>query len=133
MQSVLNETQLNYCKEMIWIVFLTVALVENSVALRYIKVANKNSFPIWIETLTNPDSSGPPLQKVIRVNPGAVQQYNIQDVGWAGRLWPKIGCNNQGNNCVFGQSQPPCPSGGCHPPADTKVFSQKFSFILVLT
>ena len=31
------------------------------------------------------------------------------------------GCNNQGTNCLFGDSSPPCPSGGCQPPADTKI------------
>ena len=36
-------------------------------------------------------------------------------------MWPKVGCGSDGLNCVFGQSSPPCPTGGCHPPADTKI------------
>jgi hypothetical protein len=45
----------------------------------------------------------------------------IPSGGWAGRFWPKINCNSAGDECEFGQSSPPCPAGGCHPPADTKV------------
>ena len=47
--------------------------------------------------------------------------YRIPDFGWAGRFWPKTGCDGTGYNCEFGDSVPPCPVGGCHPPADTKV------------
>ncbi|XP_055325704.1 uncharacterized protein LOC129579578 [Sitodiplosis mosellana] len=87
---------------------------------RYIEVKNQNSFPIWIETLTN--NNGAPLSNEIkRINPGGGIKYEISDHGWAGRVWPKIGCNRNGANCEFGQSIAPCPSGGCHPPADTKV------------
>ena len=41
--------------------------------------------------------------------------------GWAGRFWPKINCEESGDECEFGQSSPPCPAQGCQPPADTKV------------
>ncbi len=47
--------------------------------------------------------------------------FKIPGSGWAGRFWPKIGCDGSGYNCQFGDSVPPCPAGGCHPPADTKV------------
>ena len=45
----------------------------------------------------------------------------IPNAGWAGRFWPKTGCNSGGTECEFGDSVPPCPSNGCQPPADTKV------------
>jgi len=32
-----------------------------------------------------------------------------------------MGCDGSGQNCQVGQSVPPCPSGGCQPPSDTKV------------
>ncbi len=47
--------------------------------------------------------------------------FNIPDFGWAGRFWPKTGCDGSGQSCAVGQSVAPCPSGGCQPPADTKV------------
>ena len=47
--------------------------------------------------------------------------FQIPTSGWAGRFWPKTGCDNSGYNCEFGDSVPPCPVGGCQPPADTKV------------
>lgn len=88
--------------------------------LRSIQVANRNNFPIWIETSSN--NNGPPLANgIVGINPGQSYRYDISDNGWAGRLWPKIGCDQRGFNCQFGQSIPPCPSGGCQPPADTKV------------
>jgi len=50
-----------------------------------------------------------------------VKLTQIPSNQWAGRMWPKIGCDGGGLNCLFGQSSPPCPSGGCQPPADTKI------------
>lgn len=87
---------------------------------RNIEVGNRNGFPIWIQTLTN--NNGPPLtNEIVRLNAGERKSFSIRDEGWAGRIWPKTGCDQNGANCAFGQSVPPCPSGGCHPPADTKV------------
>lgn len=51
----------------------------------------------------------------------AATTFTIPDSGWAGRFWPKIECDNTGQNCAVGQSVAPCPSAGCQPPADTKV------------
>lgn len=91
---------------------------------RAIEVGNRNNFAIWIETLTN--NNGPPLSnEVIRLNPGGKHTYNVRDEGWAGRLWPKIGCDQRGANCQFGQSIPPCPRNGCQPPAEWSFISHK--------
>lgn len=103
---------------MISFIVLTVALVDNIMASRYIRVANINSYPIWIETWTK---SGDPLKKIVCVGSEANYRFVIPESGWEGRIWPKFGCNYEGNNCTFGQSQPPCPPGGCQPTADTKV------------
>lgn len=87
---------------------------------RFIEVGNRNNFPIWIETLAN--ANGRPLSnEIVRINPGGRIKYEISAGGWAGRLWPKLGCDGYGANCEFGQSVPPCPAGGCQPPSDTKV------------
>jgi len=46
----------------------------------------------------------------------------MPDVGWAGRLFPKLGCDpHTGNDCQGGQALPPCPAGGCQPAATTKI------------
>ena len=61
-----------------------------------------------------------------RLDTGASIIYQIPAGGWAGRIWPKIQCDGSGNNCLFGQSSPPCPPNGCQPPADTKA---EFNFV----
>lgn len=106
---------------MLWLVLIVFCYSTKVVELRrHIEVKNLNNFPIWIETLTN--NNGAPLSNEIkRINAGGGIKYEISDQGWAGRLWPKIGCDQHGANCEFGQSIAPCPNGGCHPPADTKV------------
>ena len=70
---------------------------------------------------TSPNTNIAPLPGNIKLNSGQSYSYNIPSGGWAGRFWPKIGCDSSGNNCVFGQSSAPCPAGGCQPPADTKI------------
>lgn len=58
--------------------------------------------------------------EIRRINPSDNTIYDIMASGWAGRFWPKGGCDASGNNCVYGQSSAPCPIGGCQPPSDTK-------------
>jgi len=58
---------------------------------------------------------------------GGKLEYNIPNEGAEGtRFWAKYGCNEQGRNCLIGDSmqywpQPPggCPDGGCHIPIDS--------------
>lgn len=41
----------------------------------------------------------------------------------ATRFWPKYDCEEDGQNCVFGESggpNLPCPASGCSPPIDSK-------------
>lgn len=90
----------NQCKirfqevNMLWSI-LILCISAKAVEMRYIEVGNRNSFPIWIQTLTN--NNGPPLSNEIkRINPGGRIKYEIGDNGWAGRLWPKIGCDQNG-------------------------------------
>lgn len=107
---------------MLWLVVLIVFCFSAHVVelKRYIQVGNQNNFPIWIETI--PNNNSPKLSnEIVRINSGGRIKYEISDGGWAGRLWPKIGCDQYGWNCEFGQSIAPCPNDGCHPPADTKV------------
>lgn len=69
--------QLIELTEMIWFVFVAVALADQTLGLRYIKVDNKNSFPIWIETLTN--NNGAALSGVVQIPAGGRKKYNIPD------------------------------------------------------
>lgn len=97
-------------------------MVSSPAALdaRTIKVNNRCGHPIWIATLTNNNKAALP-GGTPRLGQGQSHTFNIPNSGWAGRMWPKIGCNNQGQACEFGQSIPPCGAHGCQPPADTKI------------
>ncbi|XP_031635191.1 uncharacterized protein LOC116348351 [Contarinia nasturtii] len=98
-----------------------VCAIKCTIGLRYIKVVNNNNFPIWIESFSN--NGQPPLRnnEAVLINPSQAEIFNIEDSGWAGRLWAKFGCDGDGTNCEIGQSVAPCPSNGCQPPSDTKV------------
>lgn len=100
---------------------LVALLAYPSVGLRYIEVGNDNGFPIWIQTRMNPNGGADLPNQNAKLDPGARIKYDIQDSGWAGRLWPKTGCDGSGNNCEFGQSEEPCPNGGCQPPSNTLI------------
>lgn len=89
-------------------------------ANRRITFVNRCNYPIWINPLTS--ENGAPLAEGIKYFPANTQSsYNIPSSGWAGRFWPKTGCNSEGVSCAVGQSIPPCPTGGCQPPAETKI------------
>jgi Thaumatin family len=85
-----------------------------------LSVRNNCSFPVWMASLNN--SGQPPLADgIVRLNRNDVHDYAIPAAGWAGRLWPKTGCDANGRNCAAGEAVPPCPPTGCQPPADSKV------------
>ena len=85
-----------------------------------LSVRNNCGFPVWMASLNN--AGQPPLADgIVRLARNDVHNYAIPDGGWAGRLWPKTGCNANGRNCVAGDAVPPCPPTGCQPPADSKV------------
>lgn len=106
---------------MLWRIAIFVLFVHGTVALRSIKVRNRYNHPIWIQTQGNNGHPALLNGQIKRLDVGAEFEYKIVDGGWAGRLWPKTGCQANGQNCEFGQSIAPCPAGGCHPPAETKV------------
>lgn len=84
-----------------------------------IRVNNRCSRTIWISRLTN--NANPSTASTQRLPSNTYHVYNIPNSGWGGRIWPKTGCNRQGQGCATGQSIPPCGSQGCTPPAETKV------------
>lgn len=87
---------------------------------RTIRMNNRCGQAIWIGQTTNNNNA--PLQGGIRrLDANGNTVFSIPDSGWAGRMWPKTGCNNNGEACAFGQSVPPCGPQGCTPPADTKI------------
>jgi len=83
-----------------------------------LRIVNSCSYAIWIQQQNMP--SGTP--SVVRLAPGAHQDYEIPDEGLAStRFWPKTGCDDTGQNCTIGQSSDPCPAAGCVPPVDSKL------------
>lgn len=82
---------------------------------RSIAFVNRCNYPIWISAFPTVGNG------IQRIEPKARTIYNIPDSGWKGRMWPKTGCDGNGQNCAVGQSIPPCPPNGCQPPAETKV------------
>lgn len=85
-----------------------------------LSVTNQCDFPVWMAT--TPNSNMAPLPDgIVKLEKGKSHDYSIANSGWAGRLWPKIGCNSNGRNCTAGEAVPPCPPSGCQPPADTKI------------
>lgn len=90
------------------IVVLVLSLIQCISALRYIDVGNKYTATLWIQS----NLKG---RELVRIDASKTVRYDIPDSGWvSGIMWPKIGCDASGQNCLFGQSQPPCPIGGCH-------------------
>lgn len=105
---------------LLWIV-LAAFLMQFAAGERYVKIGNRNTFPIWIQT--QPNTGQPHIRngRIVKLNPNDCTKYYISDAGWSGRFWPKVGCNRNGENCEFGQSIEPCPACGCQPPAETKL------------
>lgn len=103
-----------------WLIFIFLHVYQIT-GLRYIEVGNQNGFPIWIQT--KPNDKTPPLRngEIVKLNANDRTKFDIDDAGWGGRLWAKVGCDDNGSNCEFGQSIEPCADGGCQPPAETKV------------
>ena len=84
-----------------------------------LRITNECSFTIWIQCSKNVSEKGNPL--VVKLEPNQSHDYNIPDEGLdATRFWAKIGCDEHGNNCKMGQSEDPCPEGGCQPPIESK-------------
>jgi len=82
------------------------------------RISNQCSYPIWIQQNNMPNGN----PAVVRLSSGEHVDYDIPEAGLpATRFWPKAGCDNDGNNCVMGQSSPPCPLQGCAPPVDSKM------------
>jgi len=87
---------------------------------RSLSVNNNCPSPVWVASTSNHGSSPLP-DGLVKLDGGQSHTFNIPPEGWAGRLWPKTGCDGSGYNCAIGDSVPPCPEGGCQPPAETKV------------
>lgn len=86
-----------------------------------ITITNACSMDVWMAF--TPNAGSPPLSDGIVKLPATTgsHSYTLPATGWAGRFWPKTGCDTTGENCKTGQAVPPCPPDGCQPPADTKV------------
>lgn len=83
-----------------------------------LRITNNCNYDIWIQQQNMPAST----PDVVKITSGGHYDYDLPDVGQAStRLWPKTGCDSNGENCTVGQSSNPCPTGGCPPPVDSKI------------
>ena len=84
-----------------------------------LRISNNCGYTIWIQQQNMPSGTA----QVVKIEQGAYQDYQIPDEGLAStRFWPKKGCDDDGNNCEWGQSSDPCPTGiGCAPPVESKL------------
>jgi len=92
-------------------------------------VKNNCSYTIWVQQSKEHKLTDTPL--VQKIEAGQSFDYAVDPKGIIStRFWPKWGCDAQGENCIWGQSingtggpddYSPCPAGGCHAPADSKL------------
>jgi hypothetical protein len=86
-----------------------------------IVVTNNCPMDVWLNSQPNAGQPELPDGIVKLAAKTGSHGYTMPATGWAGRFWPKTGCDATGNACATGQALPPCPATGCQPPADTKV------------
>ena len=92
-------------------------------------VKNSCSFAIWVQQSKEHTLTDTPLIQKIEASQSF--DYAVDPKGIIStRFWPKWGCDALGENCIWGQSvngtggpndYAPCPAGGCHAPADSKL------------
>lgn len=81
-----------------------------------LRVTNRCELDIWVQQQNFPGDAMKHLGK------GVSHDYQIPAQGLAStRFWPKMLCDEDGNNCAIGQSSAPCPAAGCAPPVDSKL------------
>jgi len=98
-------------------------------ALPSLTVKNHCSHNIWVQQSKEHKLTDTPL--IQKIEAGQSFDYAVDPKGIIStRFWPKWDCNAQGENCLWGQSvsgtggpddYAPCPAGGCHAPADSKL------------
>lgn len=82
-----------------------------------LRILSQHNKPIWIAS-----SKNVPMKQNIKLNKGDYIDVPIPDRGLPStRFWAKTGCDENGENCEIGQSDPPCPKGGCQPPIESKM------------
>jgi hypothetical protein len=86
-----------------------------------LRIMNEANGPIYI----NYQAKEYLWPQTLRIDPGKAVDYDVP----AGRtvssvrFWPKYDCDENGQNCTFGESggpDLPCPAKGCSPPIDSK-------------
>ena len=86
-----------------------------------LKFVNNCEVEIWVASQPNAGFAVLPGGSEKLPAKGGTVAFSLPSAGWAGRFWPKTGCDLGGESCTTGQAIPPCPPTGCQPPADSKV------------
>ena len=82
-----------------------------------LRVSNGCGFPIWVAQQNLPGAV--PLTYLTE---DSHVDFAIPAAGAPStRFWAKAECDDAGQACQIGQSQAPCPAGGCAPPVDSKL------------
>jgi hypothetical protein len=90
---------------------------QQSSAQNTLKVVNQCSFDVWLQQ-DNIDFA----PQIVKLGPGGKYTYKINPAGDPSTMvWPKTGCNSQGQNCKVGQTRAPCPATGCMPDFNSRV------------
>lgn len=86
------------------------------------RVVNGCRDALWIFYTIGSGGGSMAAPTAVRLGGGEHYDYPIPDEGLASaRFWAGYQCDESGQNCVIGQSSPPCPAGiGCAPAVDSK-------------
>lgn len=91
--------------------------VPEKAKVNSLSVKNSCKYTIWMQQQNI--ASAP---EIVKLKSGKSYTYAIDPAGNASaRVWPKKGCDKNGQNCKIGQTIPPCPAGGCQPAIDSLV------------
>jgi len=81
------------------------------------KFVNKCGTTVWLQ---QQNLTGAP--DIVKVKKNKTHVYRINASDSSARVWPKTGCNKNGQNCKVGQTIAPCSSKyGCQPALDSLV------------
>jgi len=106
---------------------VAVSVGESYVPTTQFGVLNNCGFTLWMQSINAPSDA----DAVVMIPSRHAHDYAINYPAYvpAFRVWPKKGCDEDGQNCDTGQQLPPCPNNVCQPPVDS-LWEGTFNFSL---